>query len=142
MQQARLNKAIVRRFLGDAHAGRLHSFDELVAPDVVLHGFPGGDPRDRDEYKTFFAGLNAAFSAMRFDVLALVAEDDCVAARFRVRGEHRATYAGLAATGRAVDFGGMVLYRLSEGRIVETWLQPDNLSLLQQLGAVPNLSAA
>jgi steroid delta-isomerase-like uncharacterized protein len=131
------NKSVVQRFFAATHSGRPEVVDELVAPEVVLHGFPGGNPRNRDEYRRFFEELNAAFPGMAFDVHAMIAEGDQVAVRFSVRGVHRAPFAGIPARGKAVDFTGMVIYRLREGRICETWLQPDNVTLLRQLGALP-----
>jgi hypothetical protein len=32
---------------------------------------------------------------------------------------------------------GLELFRLADGKVVESWLAYDNLSLLQQLGAIP-----
>jgi steroid delta-isomerase-like uncharacterized protein len=127
------NKSVVRQFLADTHGNRLDDFEQMVAPDVVLHGFPGGDPRDRDEYRQFFVALNEAFPDMRFDVLAMVAEGELVATHFRVRGTHLGAFAGMPASGNPVDFTGMVIYRVQGGRIQETWLQPDTLSMLQQM---------
>lgn len=131
------NKDVVRRFLDDTLHNRLEAFEALVAEDVVLHGFSGGNPHDRAEYREFFVVLNAAFPGMRFSTDSLIADDEFVAARFTVQGVHRADLAGIPATGRTVEFTGMVIYRLRENRICETWLQPDNLTMLQQLGALP-----
>lgn len=131
------NKAVVHRFLRGTHSGDLAVVDELVSPDVVLHGFPGGDPRTREEYKEFFQVLNAAFPGMNFEIQATIAEGDLVAVQWLVSGTHRGPFAGVPATGRQVRFSGMVIYRLCKGRICETWLQPDTLALLQQLGAIP-----
>lgn len=55
------HKAIVRRFLVATHAGRIETVDQLVVTDIVTHGFPGTDPRSREEYQSFFRMLNAAF---------------------------------------------------------------------------------
>jgi predicted ester cyclase len=41
---------------------------------------------------------------------------------------------GIAATGRRVEYTGM-LVRLEGKRIAESWAQPDQLGLLKQLGA-------
>jgi steroid delta-isomerase-like uncharacterized protein len=133
---AEQNKRIVERFLVGTHNGNVDVVDDLVAPDILTHGFPCADPRNREDYKQFFLLLNAAFPDMVFGIDTLLAEHDKVAVHFRVKGTHRAEFMGILPTGRAVKFAGMVIYRLRDGRIAETWLQPDNLSLLRQLGAI------
>lgn len=136
------NKRNVLRFLEDTHSGKFDIIEEVVSPDIVTHGFPGANPSNRDEYKQFFSVLDATFRDMGLTVEALVAEDDKVAVRFTVSGVHVGEYLGIKPTGRAVSFTGMVIYRLKDGRIAETWLHPDNLTLLQQLGAIGERPAA
>ena len=137
-EASELNKRNVLRFLKDTHSGRFDVIDELVAPEIRTHGFPGDrNPASREEYKQFFAGLDAAFPAMDMSIDALVGDQDQVAARFTLNGIHKARFAGVQPTGRRVSFGGMAIYRMRNGQIAETWLFPDNLSLLRQLGALP-----
>lgn len=130
------NAANVRRFLEHTHSGRFDVIDELVDENIVTHGFPGGsNPASREEYKAFFEWLDALWADMVFDLHALVADKDHVAARFTVTATHASDAMGIPATGRRVAFDGMALYRVRDGRIAETWLHPDNLAILEQLGA-------
>ena len=133
----RRNAANVRRFLDHTHSGRFDVIDELVEPDIVTPGFPcGSDPASRAEYKAFFAALEQLWADMSFELHALVADEQFVAARFTVSGTHAGDVMGVRATGRRVTFDGMALYRMQDGRIAETWLQPDNAAILAQLGAL------
>jgi predicted ester cyclase len=45
------------------------------------------------------------------------------------------------ADGRRITFDGMVLYRMENGLIVETWLHINELRLLREIGAIPSLAA-
>ena len=112
-----------------------------VADRIVTHGFPGGNPDSRESYKQWFRGFQSGFSDMHFETLAMVAEDDRVAVRWRMNVKHTGPFAGVAPTGKPVVFEGMVLYRLENGVIAETWLHIDELSLLGQVGAIPKLVA-
>lgn len=133
---AAANRSLVLRFLDETHAGRLDVIDELVAETIVTHGFPGGaSPASRQQYRQFFSDFGAAFADMDYRTLAVVADAGMVAVRFRVIASHRGSFAGIPATGRRVDFTGMVFYRIADGRIAETWLQPDTAALLAQIGA-------
>jgi predicted ester cyclase len=52
-------------------------------------------------------------------------------------GTHRGAFFGVPPTGKAIKVQAMNFYRLSGGKFVEERGQPDLLSLLQQIGAVP-----
>ena len=44
---------------------------------------------------------------------------------------------GVPPTGQSVQFSGMLLARIAEGRIAESWNNIDQLGLLRQVGALP-----
>jgi predicted ester cyclase len=67
----------------------------------------------------------------------MIAEDDRVAARFIMRGTHQGTFFGVLPSGKKIQVQAMNFYRFSNGQIVEEHGQPDLLSLLQQIGAMP-----
>lgn len=134
----RRNIDTVLRFFEGTHGGNLDVIDETVDADIVTHGFPGGfDPASRAEYRTFFETLERLWENMEFDIETIVADANHVAVRFTVEGTHASDALGVPATGRRVRFAGMVLYRMKNGRIAETWLHPDNLAIMKQLGALP-----
>lgn len=138
-QRIDANRRTVEIFLAGTHSPDIEDvevIDRTVAETVVCHGFPGGDPFDRESYKNFFRIFRQSFSDMTFDIEALAAGEDCVSARWLIHARHTGDFAGVRADGRQVVFGGLVLYRLEAGRIVETWLQIDELSLLSQIGAI------
>lgn len=70
-----------------------------------------------------------------------VADEDHVAVRWIFTVDHTGPFAGVTSTGKRIVFDGTAFYRLVEGRIVETWLHIDQLSLLGQVGALPALAA-
>lgn len=133
------NRAVVELFLAGTHSGDLRDLaiiDGTVASTIRCHGFPGSDPTDRESYKAFFRTFQSSFTDMNFTVLALVADENFVSARFRVEVSHTGDFAGVRADGRRVSFEGMALYRIENGLIAETWLHLDQLSLLGQIGAI------
>ncbi|WP_181850209.1 MULTISPECIES: ester cyclase [Thalassospira] len=127
------NRDVVLRFFEESHSHNPGIVYDLVTSDIVTHGFPCQNPHDLDSYHDFFVGLNAAFPDMAFTILTMVAEHDHVAVRFRIQATHHDVFAGIAASGNKVDFTGMVLYRLRDLRIAETWLHPDVTTLMAQL---------
>jgi predicted ester cyclase len=137
------NEATVRRFFHGTHTGDLAVIDSTVSPDIVTHGFPGGaNPSDHESYKQFFRDFGASFSDMSYEITDLVASADRVAVRFHIEVRHTGAFAGVAPGGGWVSFDGMVLYRLENGLIAETWLHADLLSILTQIGAMGRAMAA
>jgi steroid delta-isomerase-like uncharacterized protein len=61
----------------------------------------------------------AAFPDLRIDLDGVVAEEDEVVVRWRVRGTHRGDALGIPASGLHVSFGGMTWMRIEHGRIIE-----------------------
>ena len=138
------NRATVERFLAGTHSPDLAEvavIDETVAPGIVCHGFPGGDPYDRESYKAFFRTFRRAFADMSFEIDALVANRQFVSARWHITCVHAEDFAGVAGTGRTVAFDGLVLYRMENGLIAETWLRADEMAILGQIGALPAIAA-
>ena len=123
------NKTFIRRYL-DALSGN-EKPPELVRQFVTDEGLI-----------QHVATIEAAFP--RYEVIAddMLAEDDRVALRATFAVTHSGDFAGIAPTGRRVTQPFMIIYRVSGEKIVEHWLSIDMLSLMQQLGAVPEPATA
>ena len=52
-------------------------------------------------------------------------------------GTHQGDLMGIPATGKSVEFGGTDIIRIRDGKIAEHWGSTDTMSLMQQIGAVP-----
>jgi predicted ester cyclase len=86
--------------------------------------------------KQYVTWYRAAFPHIRDTVEELVSEGDRVIVRWTSRGIHQGKFRGVAPTGRHVTFTGMRLFRIAEGKIAESWVNIDELGLLEQLGMV------
>ena len=64
----------------------------------------------------------------------LVAEGDRVAARCSVRGKHEGELLGRAATQSPVEFSGITIVRIDNGKIVEAWNNFDFMTMYKQTG--------
>jgi ketosteroid isomerase-like protein len=87
----------------------------------------------RAEAEQLHSVLTGAFPDLRITVEDAVAGDDKVAARMTFRGTHRGPFRGLEPTGRPVEFSSIRIYRIEDGKIVQTWAEVDALGLLGQL---------
>lgn len=115
--------------------GDLDLLDELYAADAVERT-PFGTQRGRTAIRESYEGFLAAFPDLTQTVEDVVVEDGTVAMRITSRGTHEGEFVGIDATGREIEVQQTAFVRIEDGKIVERWLLPDNLGLLQQLGAV------
>ena len=133
------NAGVIWRLVEDAvNTNRLDLLTGFVHADVRVHpGTPGTAPATESikELATAFRRFHAVFPDLHVTIEDVVAEGDRVAARWIATGTHSAELAGIAATGRAVTWGGTDIYRLVDGRIAEWWRNDDFVWLLQQLEA-------
>jgi len=128
------NKALLRRWFDEVwNSGRVEAIDELLSSDAVIHGL-GADTRGPDGFKPFHAAYRSAFPDVALRIDEIVAEGNIVALRWSGTGTHRGAGLGFDATGRRVQFSGMVFARVENGRFVEGWNNFDQLGMLQQLG--------
>ena len=133
------NKALYHRWLhelwGDAN---LAVADEIMAPDFVDRMPEPGFSADREGHKAVIAALHSAFPDWRFTGERLVAEGDQVAGFWRMEATHLGPLPmGIPPTGKRVAMTGLMIMRIADGRIAETWHLADLPGLLQQLGAMP-----
>lgn len=127
---------VARRWIEEIwRPGDFATFDELHAPDFRDRSAPGrGDTRD--DFRTMLHEFYAAFPDFRTDIEDLIVDEPrgMVAIRWKARGTHRGPYLGVAPTERLINFAGIEIVRVSEGRIVERWGEWDGMDLLEQLG--------
>jgi len=64
----------------------------------------------------------------------LIAEGDKVVARITMTGTHTGDFWAMPATGNAVNFTGIHIVRIKDGKIAEHWGEEDGIALMQQLG--------
>jgi steroid delta-isomerase-like uncharacterized protein len=132
------NKEIVRRFIeGALDKGNLAAIYQYTSMDFVDHTPMPGLPNDRDGLRKLFSSLKIAFPDLTTEIHDQIAEGDKVVTRATMHGTHKGDFFGIAPTGKTVDVGVTAILRLAGGKIVERWAIVDNLSLMQQVGAMP-----
>ena len=131
------NKTVVNRFVEEViNQGRLEQADELVVADFVeLDPLPGQQP-GREGLKEIIAQMRAGFPDIHWVLDEQVAEGEKVVSRFTWSGTHRGTFLGIPATGRSISVKGVVIDRIVEGKMVDSRILMDGLSMMQQLGAL------
>lgn len=137
------NKQLIRTLASDVIAlGNLERIPEFFSPSYLPHdpsnpGRMGGI----DGARRFIAMLHTGMSSIQYTIEDLLAEGDKVVYRWLLRGVHTGVFMGIPPTGNAVMMTGIDIFRIVDGKIVESWVNADAFGLLQQLGVLPPPSA-
>ena len=132
------NREIGRRFVEEViNKKNLAAADEIIAEDFVeLDSFPGQE-QGREGLKQVLAMFFAAFLDLHWTTEEEAAEGDKLWSRFTWRGTHRGDFLGIPPTGNQVEVNGVVIDRIVEGKMVDSRILMNEMSLMRQLGVIP-----
>lgn len=143
MSQEETNKALVRRFYDEVwNQNKVEVVDELYAADYTVGNLPPWRKPGAAGLKEFVVDNHRMFPDIHYEIGFMVAEGDTVAVYWRVTATHKGDLTGpvglVRAAGKKVQWDGSSFFRIEHGKIVETQGVVNNMSLMQQLGAVPD----
>jgi steroid delta-isomerase-like uncharacterized protein len=131
------NKALAKHAFEELLSkGQFELAAQLYARDFVNHGIHRDINLEEDQ--AALKGWHQAFSDIAIVPEKLIAEGDLVVVYWIARGTNTGTGNGLPATGKKVEQAGITIWRIVNGKIKEEWSAFDQLSLMQQLGLLPD----
>jgi steroid delta-isomerase-like uncharacterized protein len=132
------NIAVIGRFIEEViNRGNLDAADEIVEEGFIeLDPLPG-QRQGREGLKEVIGTMRAAFPDIHWVADETIAAGEKVVTRFTWTGTHRGAFLGIPATGRKVAVKGVVIDRLSGGKMADSRILMDSLGMMQQLGVVP-----
>ena len=137
--QGKKNKELVAEVFAVIEAGSFDKLDQYIAADYVRHcqATPDINVTSLEGLKEFLNGDLETVSDPKMVIHRMLAEDDLVAFWATYSGIQDGPMGPFPATGKRMelDFAGM--HRISDGKIVETWVIWDRLTGLTQLGLFP-----
>ena len=131
------SRALVGRWFEDVLRHHdLAAMAEIASPHVLVH--PTAKPCEAGYYSK--SGVEqwleeqwSAFPDLTVVSDFTVASGDIVAARWHARGMSQGAFLGVAPTGRSLDYTGLSMYRIEDGRLAEIWETRNTLGVLHQL---------
>jgi predicted ester cyclase len=130
------NEQKVRRLIKEVfNRGNLEVADEIISPRCVEHQrldheFPPGS----QSAKSISSSLRSMFSDFSLSIEDIVARDDKVWLRMKGKGTNTGQVMGHPATGKKVEVDVIDVCRFENGKMVEHWGVPDQLSMMEQIG--------
>lgn len=127
------NKALVRRFYEEIwNKGNYSVADEVVDNDGSRYDHETTGPNSAEIQKQAAAGFRRLFPDCQMVIEMMVAEDEWVAARWRIHGTHQ-------GSGKPItDYTGQNMWRVRNGKLVEVRNNRDDLLVFHQLGLIPS----
>ena len=134
---------LYQRWLLELWNGAESVAQEILADDFVIHQ-ARAQPGESEAVRGPQAGIElvrmgrAPFSELVFAIeVGPIVEGDMIAARWTAIGVYAGGMPGATAPeGTAVNFGGIDIMRVENGRLAEYWVSSDGVALMQQLGAL------
>jgi predicted ester cyclase len=110
------------------NGGRFELIPDVFAPSAQLH-MAGieleGHEAIRDHY---IAPFRTGFPDLHIEVLDVLLDGDKLAMRLRGTGTHDGGYRGKPATGKRLDYTGLVVMHMAGGKIAHVWGHSDAAS--------------
>ena len=126
------NKDLIRRYYSDLWNRRDDAvIDEIIAPNIQFRGSLGVTVSGRQGFRGYVAQVRAAFPN-RVD--SLLAENDEVLAQLTYIGTHQGNLYGTAPTHKKVEYGGLAVFKVYDGKIVSGLVYGDTVGLMRQIG--------
>jgi steroid delta-isomerase-like uncharacterized protein len=137
------NIATSRRLIEEGFTGgNLDLVDELCTEDFVGHDPVAGD-EDREASKRSIAGYRQAFPDLTFTVEDAFAAGDKVVVRWSGTGTFENEFMGQQPTGERGDpVEGITIDRFEDGRIAESWVQWNVMTLMRNIGVLPEAAVS
>lgn len=116
------NKAIIRRFVETRNANDFEAFVAFFPADW------------REGVRRAFNSVTEAFPDVHITIEELIGEGDKIVSRWSFQGTHLGLYQDIPATGKKVNYTGIDIYTIVDGKIVSVVRETDSLVVLRQLG--------
>lgn len=130
------NRIVARRWI-DAFNARDDTAEAAARTTDYLAHAPASIETaalDSDAWVEFLGAFLEGFPDLHLEVLDSSADEGTTAQRILFTGTHTGTFRGLPPTGREVEFSGLEINRMVDGKVAEHWFQLDAVTLFEQLG--------
>jgi predicted ester cyclase len=126
---------LARRALTAFEACDESAVDELIHPAYRDHA--SSNAGGRDGARETMRWLRATFADMRVVPEDLIAGGDRVVARVRFSATQIGELHGMPASGRRLETDHVHIWRVTDGQLAEHWMVRDDVTAMEQLGALP-----
>ena len=124
-------EAFLQDVVNEHNSGDAANF---LTPDMQWYGGTVGTVSGSANVAGLFAGVVAAFPDAHITIDDIFGQGDQVVVRVVVSGTQEGAILGIPASGRHVQWDGVDVYRLSDGKISNIWAGDDWTAILNDTG--------
>ena len=115
------------------NAANVEAMNRYYSPSYRHHDVSRPDVQTLADYKQWARDLLAGISELHVAADDVFADGDKAVKRWTATGVNTGSIAGIPPTNAPVKFSGVSIYRITEGKISESWYVYDLFGLVQQL---------
>ncbi|MFD4182729.1 ester cyclase [Rhodococcus sp. NPDC058514] len=130
------NAQIVRWAFDRIDAKDVGSLRDFWTADSIVN-FPTGTCRGTDEIAAYFEQVFSAVADFAFEIVSIAESGDDVLVHWHLTGRHDGTFAGIAGTGRRIDFEGFDHFVIADGKVVTNTVRYDQMEFARQIKLLP-----
>lgn len=116
--------------------GNLTLLNQAIGANFVDHTLPAGRPQGPGGPANASQTFLKAVPDLKVTVVQRLVVGDRVVSHLRFEGHFTGRFMGRNGTGQLVDFIATDIVKVKDGKITDNWHLEDNLTFLQQIGAV------
>ncbi len=131
-------EALIHQLLDLIDEGNLDAALQLYAEDYIYHGPGGQELRGRDGIRGLWDVYLTGFPDLSSTVEDMISQGDKLVLRWTIRGTHTGEFLGVPASNRKITLPITEIFRIADGQLVEAWDQYDRMTVMQQIGAMPD----
>jgi predicted ester cyclase len=138
------NTRIAEKFFEAINAHNLDLYPEILSPDYRAEAPGAASPQNADQWRAYNQSFIDAFPDLHFELRHRIAQGDFVVINWMGSGTHNGplrtpTGASIPPTGNRAVVPGSTTYQFKGGKVVNSWLHWDMVTLLAQLGLMPGM---
>lgn len=132
------NMAVVQRFYDEFSAGNVAVILDVHPETLTMHYAGSAEDVPTQALYEDLAAIKAGIPDLHAEIHSMAAAGDYVFTELTWAGTHTGDLFGIPATGNPIVHNGILVRRLADGKIVESWEIWDDLTLLSGLGLTPS----
>lgn len=133
------NKQHVVHFYNDVlNKGDMELLNNIMSEDFIDHNAPPEQPQGIQGFKQFLKMITTAFPDLKIIIEDIFAEGNKVIARLTITGTHTGFLGSIPPSNKIAKWTGIDILEIKNDKIVGRWNERNLLSLMKQIGAVPD----
>ena len=126
-------KPIIDKYAEVWNTGNVSDLDAIMNSDYTYHSNKLPAVNGIDGMKKVIISFRTAYPDLKLIVEDELFSENAVAGRWHITGTNTGT-GEMPPTGKSVDFWGIAIIHIADGKLKEEWTAYDNQSLMEQLG--------